>query len=209
MSPCLYFLQGRQSHDCLEPRHQSVGFGRGSHCNQQCGKFSTGLSHNLSQLIVSRETFSLVQSSTFNSRSCYLWVCCPFLSPMSVRCGRYLCSAHPLSAPRFLSFSAHRPIVHVPITRWGKRSGLSNLTQGLKQPASPNLPITWVDRLPAPVRPYAYLTRIDKPIGTLLLFYPCGEFLPYNCTMSSSNCLGKRGRLLWPHTRYRRQLLHR
>jgi 4-hydroxybenzoate polyprenyltransferase len=23
------------------------------------------------------------------------------------------------------------------------------------------------------MRPYVYLTRVDKPIGTLLLFYPC------------------------------------
>ena len=40
-------------------------------------------------------------------------------------------------------------------------------------------PTTWVDRLPPKIRPYLYLTRIDKPIGTLLLFYPCGksEFL--------------------------------
>jgi 4-hydroxybenzoate polyprenyltransferase len=38
-------------------------------------------------------------------------------------------------------------------------------------------PKSWVDRLPANVRPYLYLTRIDKPIGTLLLFYPCGGSL--------------------------------
>lgn len=38
---------------------------------------------------------------------------------------------------------------------------------------------TWVDCLPVKTRPYFYLTRIDKPIGTLLLFYPCGtEDLP-------------------------------
>lgn len=36
-------------------------------------------------------------------------------------------------------------------------------------------PTNWVDRLPKSVRPYLYLTRIDKPIGTLLLFYPCGK----------------------------------
>jgi len=35
-------------------------------------------------------------------------------------------------------------------------------------------PRTWVDRLPPKAQPYLYLTRIDKPIGTLLLFYPCG-----------------------------------
>ncbi|KAF8915893.1 4-hydroxybenzoate polyprenyl transferase [Mucidula mucida] len=32
---------------------------------------------------------------------------------------------------------------------------------------------SWVERLPPKMRPYLYLTRIDKPIGTLLLFYPC------------------------------------
>ncbi len=41
--------------------------------------------------------------------------------------------------------------------------------------ASPAPPTTWVDRMPKSVRPYLYLTRIDKPIGTLLLFYPCGR----------------------------------
>ena len=39
--------------------------------------------------------------------------------------------------------------------------------------ASPAPQTTWVDSLPKPVQPYLYLTRIDKPIGTLLLFYPC------------------------------------
>ena len=41
--------------------------------------------------------------------------------------------------------------------------------------SSPVPQTTWVDRLPPKVQPYLYLTRIDKPIGTLLLFYPCGE----------------------------------
>ncbi|EPQ59341.1 4-hydroxybenzoate polyprenyl transferase [Gloeophyllum trabeum ATCC 11539] len=40
---------------------------------------------------------------------------------------------------------------------------------------------TWVDRLPPKIRPYLYLTRIDKPIGTLLLFYPCA----WSITMAS------------------------
>ncbi|KAL1944304.1 hypothetical protein VTO73DRAFT_3489 [Trametes versicolor] len=47
--------------------------------------------------------------------------------------------------------------------------------------ASPAPPTTWVDRMPKPVRPYLYLTRIDKPIGTLLLFYPCA----WSITMAS------------------------
>lgn len=43
---------------------------------------------------------------------------------------------------------------------------------------------TWVDRLPVAVRPYLYLTRIDKPIGTLLLYYPCGEYCTRNAALS-------------------------
>ncbi|KAI9266045.1 P-loop containing nucleoside triphosphate hydrolase protein [Sporodiniella umbellata] len=31
----------------------------------------------------------------------------------------------------------------------------------------------WLDKLPASWAPYAFLTRIDKPIGTWLLFWPC------------------------------------
>lgn len=43
------------------------------------------------------------------------------------------------------------------------------------------VPTTWVDSLPPKIRPYLYLTRIDKPIGTLLLFYPCA----WSITMAS------------------------
>src|SRR5579863_5914237 len=32
----------------------------------------------------------------------------------------------------------------------------------------------WVDRLvPSPLRPYARLARLDRPIGTWLLLFPC------------------------------------
>ncbi|KAJ4472341.1 4-hydroxybenzoate polyprenyl transferase [Lentinula aciculospora] len=37
----------------------------------------------------------------------------------------------------------------------------------------PSFSSSWVKRLPPKLQPYMYLTRIDKPIGTLLLFYPC------------------------------------
>lgn len=40
-------------------------------------------------------------------------------------------------------------------------------------------PKTWLDKLPSvlqPVKPYLELIRIDKPIGTLLLYWPCGKF---------------------------------
>jgi 4-hydroxybenzoate polyprenyltransferase len=35
------------------------------------------------------------------------------------------------------------------------------------------IPATWVDRAPADVRPYLRLMRLDRPIGTWLLFWPC------------------------------------
>lgn len=50
-------------------------------------------------------------------------------------------------------------------------------TRFLSSTAVPSVTKTWVDRLPPRVQPYVYLTRIDKPIGTLLLFYPCGSLL--------------------------------
>jgi 4-hydroxybenzoate polyprenyltransferase len=31
----------------------------------------------------------------------------------------------------------------------------------------------WIDRLPAVVRPYLRLARLDRPIGTWLLLFPC------------------------------------
>ena len=39
----------------------------------------------------------------------------------------------------------------------------------------PPPPKPWMAKFPPAVRPYLALTRIDKPIGTLLLFYPTGE----------------------------------
>ncbi|KAF8076244.1 UbiA prenyltransferase family-domain-containing protein [Lyophyllum atratum] len=46
---------------------------------------------------------------------------------------------------------------------------------------TPTVGKTWVDRLPRKIQPYLHLTRIDKPIGTLLLFYPCA----WSITMAS------------------------
>ncbi|KAI8384678.1 UbiA prenyltransferase family-domain-containing protein [Radiomyces spectabilis] len=31
----------------------------------------------------------------------------------------------------------------------------------------------WIDKLPPKIAPYVFLTRLDKPIGTWLLFWPC------------------------------------
>jgi 4-hydroxybenzoate polyprenyltransferase len=35
------------------------------------------------------------------------------------------------------------------------------------------VPSTWVDRAPAKVQPYLRLMRLDRPIGTWLLYWPC------------------------------------
>ncbi len=32
---------------------------------------------------------------------------------------------------------------------------------------------SWVARMPAPLRPYLHLARLDRPIGTWLLYWPC------------------------------------
>jgi hypothetical protein len=36
---------------------------------------------------------------------------------------------------------------------------------------------SWIEHLPPRVQPYFNLARTDKPIGVLLLFYPCGSSL--------------------------------
>lgn len=36
-----------------------------------------------------------------------------------------------------------------------------------------SLPVTWVESMPSRARPYLYLIRADKPIGTWLLLWPC------------------------------------
>jgi len=44
----------------------------------------------------------------------------------------------------------------------------------------------WIDRLPAGVRPYARLMRLDRPIGTWLLLFPCW----WSLALASPNGLG-------------------
>ena len=38
---------------------------------------------------------------------------------------------------------------------------------------TPDARPSWVDRLPAAARPYARLARLDRPIGSWLLYWPC------------------------------------
>ncbi|KAG0362955.1 Para-hydroxybenzoate--polyprenyltransferase, mitochondrial precursor (PHB:polyprenyltransferase) [Gamsiella multidivaricata] len=54
-------------------------------------------------------------------------------------------------------------------------------------------PGTWLDRMPKSIQPYLYLTRIDKPIGTWLLYWPCA----WGITMASYSA-----HLPWTSTLY-------
>ncbi|KII95320.1 hypothetical protein PLICRDRAFT_210192 [Plicaturopsis crispa FD-325 SS-3] len=77
----------------------------------------------------------------------------------------------------FLSLSPSRRLLlnHSRVSCSGAQPNSQRLQpiRSLNSYPSPAPPTTWVDRLPEKARPYAFLTRIDKPIGTLLLFYPC------------------------------------
>jgi 4-hydroxybenzoate polyprenyltransferase len=46
-------------------------------------------------------------------------------------------------------------------------------TQGPRPRAVADRQRGWIERLPAPLRPYAVLARWDRPIGTWLLLWPC------------------------------------
>ena len=99
------------------------------------------------------------------------------------------CSYRGFSAASFLrcsalsriKLSASQPAHGLQLRRW--LSTNSDVARALPKTStlSPLPPTTWVDKLPPTVRPYLYLTRIDKPIGTLLLFYPCGSSFTIRC----------------------------
>lgn len=81
--------------------------------------------------------------------------------------------AHPRSGFRIATKQPYR-------SEFSRRS--LSTPQGTVEPsATPSIlpPQTWVDRTPTRIRPYLQLTRIDKPIGTMLLFYPCGKLFFY------------------------------
>jgi hypothetical protein len=73
-----------------------------------------------------------------------------------------------------LSLKGYKPTISYALSRYTSTAvdPTPKPTPALAPILTPT-PRTWVDSLPPRVRPYLYLTRIDKPIGTLLLFYPC------------------------------------
>lgn len=78
-----------------------------------------------------------------------------------------------LRAPRSALAPARLPRHCTPWARHAADVASRGIAADPLPPPSTVPPVSWIDRAPAKLQPYLYLTRIDKPIGTLLLFYPC------------------------------------
>ncbi|KXG31416.1 4-hydroxybenzoate polyprenyltransferase, mitochondrial isoform X2 [Sorghum bicolor] len=80
------------------------------------------------------------------------------------------CPPHPALAPELLHGRVLLP------SHFSHASPLSTSSSSSEPAgkASPAPPLTWVDKwVPEAARPYAMLARLDKPIGTWLLAWPC------------------------------------
>ncbi|KAL7326185.1 Para-hydroxybenzoate--polyprenyltransferase, mitochondrial precursor (PHB:polyprenyltransferase) [Mucor circinelloides] len=73
------------------------------------------------------------------------------------------------STPRLLSAS----LCHKYQQKHWTSTASNNTTVATEKNKQPIVYNNWLDHLPKKVAPYAFLTRIDKPIGTWLLFWPC------------------------------------
>ncbi|RUS12550.1 hypothetical protein BC937DRAFT_87548, partial [Endogone sp. FLAS-F59071] len=90
---------------------------------------------------------------------------------------------------RLLPFTPHRTRVAPPKYRSGRytTSTAATPTATTQSDNKNNVPPpekkykAWLDYLPPKVAPYVYLTRMDKPIGTWLLYWPCA----WSITMAS------------------------
>lgn len=69
-------------------------------------------------------------------------------------------------------YSCTRTFYHTP-AKFGQPDSQIATASSPTSPGPAVASNTWIDKTPAKLRPYLLLTRIDKPIGTLLLFYPC------------------------------------
>lgn len=89
---------------------------------------------------------------------------------MALQCGfqlRQYTRRQPLSL--FLKCSRiPKQFYFIPLTR-------CSTTQSSRQPLVGASAKSWVDYFPERTKPYLLLARVDKPVGTLLLFYPCGK----------------------------------
>jgi hypothetical protein len=96
---------------------------------------------------------------------------------------------------RLRFFTSAAPRLSTPV----QKTPITSVKDEIIAPAPP-APSSILDRLPAfakPIKPYLELTRIDKPIGTLLLYWPCGESCPYSNGGPRLTLASQRGRSLW------------
>lgn len=102
----------------------------------------------------------------------------PLISSASRACGARTLRLNTASAALSrcaLPVTRQKPLSHglrsISWTAVARQQG--NGTTGI---SSPEPVKTWVDRVPPKIKPYLLLARMEKPIGTLLLFYPCGVY---------------------------------
>src|SRR5258707_633946 len=55
----------------------------------------------------------------------------------------------------------------------GMYLALLTMTDTASRPADADASSSWIDRAPPGLRPYLRLMRLDRPIGTWLLYWPC------------------------------------
>lgn len=125
-----------------------------------------------------------------------------------LQCRGLLASRHNIPSRRSLVTPAHRPSHILPLlpskqTRCFSTSSTFLPERSPRYPASttplpPSAPLSphvpaatpptnWTSRIPNSLRwtlPYINLMRLDKPIGTWLLFWPCGELSTPFCLIS-------------------------
>jgi hypothetical protein len=82
----------------------------------------------------------------------------------------------PMRSPALSLTRAHMPSLHA----WARPSSSAAAPLNpsppplpTPTPAPPSPPSSWVNRAPRALQPYLHLVRLDKPIGTWLLFWPC------------------------------------
>ncbi|KAK8463590.1 hypothetical protein SEVIR_1G383100v4 [Setaria viridis] len=102
---------------------------------------------------------------------------CPDPSPLAYR--RHLITLRrcprPASASAFATeFPYSRILLPSHFSPASPLSTSSSSSEPADKASPPPAPLTWVDKwIPEAARPYAMLARLDKPIGTWLLAWPC------------------------------------
>ncbi|KAI7862895.1 4-hydroxybenzoate polyprenyl transferase [Spinellus fusiger] len=95
------------------------------------------------------------------------------------------------------SFSLNRSAIPLRARAFGQNVKIQPLSRSTHQTSLPDasdekkakrqLYDNWVDRLPEKVSPYLYLLRLDRPVGSWLLFWPCAWSITMAAASSSAS----------------------